>query len=194
MSKIKGNANKKDAIVEVAAKLFRQYGFKATSVRLLADELKIEAPSLYNHIGSKAELLTDICFSVAEEYTLVMEKLLQSKQTAIEKITVLINFHIEALYNNYDKVYVVDHDWKQLNKKDLERYLELRKNYENNFISIVEEGIAKKEIKKVDTTVTVFTFLSAIRSIVFLRKQKANYSLQTLQQAIVQHLLRGITN
>jgi TetR/AcrR family transcriptional regulator, cholesterol catabolism regulator len=192
MSKIKTSTNKKDAIVAAAAKLFRRNGFKATSVRALAEELQIEAPSLYNHIGSKAELLSDICFGVAAEYTAVMQRLIQSKNNSVEKITSLIYFHINALYSNYDKGYVMDHDWKQLPKKELEKFIEIRRQYEQDFISIVEEGILKKEIKKIDATVTVLTILSAVRSIVFLKRRKADIDLSSLQKAITEQLLTGI--
>jgi TetR/AcrR family transcriptional regulator, cholesterol catabolism regulator len=192
MSKIKGNSNKKQAIITTAAALFRQQGFKATSVRALADALQIEAPSLYNHIGSKAEMLNDICFSVASDYTKTINDVTKTSLSVIEKITKLIHFHIEALYSNYDKVYVADHDWKQLPKKELEAFVELRKSYEQKFIKIVEEGIQKNEIGSGDATIMVLTILSAVRSIVFLRRRNTGIALAVLQKEITQQLLNGI--
>ena len=75
MAKIKSTANgtKKDAIIKKAAALFRNKGFKATSMRELAEKIGVEAPSLYNHIGSKSELLQAICFKVAEDFTLHLQ-------------------------------------------------------------------------------------------------------------------------
>jgi TetR/AcrR family transcriptional regulator, cholesterol catabolism regulator len=195
MAKIKQqiNGTKKDIILKNAAALFRSKGFKATSVRELADTMGIEAPSLYNHIGSKGEILQDICFEVAADYTLFMDDLISTKESALTKATRLIQFHIEKLYNDFDKVYVADHEWKQLPKKQLEEFLLQRKMYETSFVGIVEEGIQKKYFKKLDAKIAVFTILSAVRGLEFLHRTKHAFSLEALQENMVQHLLNGIT-
>ena len=56
-------------IIQKAALLFKSKGYTATSMRELADTVGVEAPSLYNHIGSKSELLQAICFKVGNEFT-----------------------------------------------------------------------------------------------------------------------------
>lgn len=49
-------------IREVAARLFYERGYKATSLRDIATEMDLRAPSLYNHISSKQELLQHLMF------------------------------------------------------------------------------------------------------------------------------------
>ena len=75
MAKIKAarNGSKKDAIAQKAAALFKAKGFSAASMRELADAVGVEAPSLYNHIGSKSELLQTICFKIANEFTIHLD-------------------------------------------------------------------------------------------------------------------------
>ena len=62
MAKIKPgkNASKRDVITQKAAALFKTKGFSSASMRELAEAVGVEAPSLYNHIGSKSELLQGI--------------------------------------------------------------------------------------------------------------------------------------
>ena len=76
MAKIKSgkNASKKDIILKKAALLFKTKGFNAASMRELAEAVGVEAPSLYNHIGSKSELLQAICFKVAIEFTTQLDE------------------------------------------------------------------------------------------------------------------------
>ena len=57
------NVSRKDVIVTKAATLFREKGFKAASMRDLAESVGVEAASLYNHIKSKTELLHEICLT-----------------------------------------------------------------------------------------------------------------------------------
>jgi TetR/AcrR family transcriptional regulator, cholesterol catabolism regulator len=194
MAKIKQqiNGTKKDIILKNAALLFRTKGFKATSVRELADTMDIEAPSLYNHIGSKVEILQDICFDIAADYTFFMNTLVSTKETALSKATKIIHFHLEKLYTDFDRVYVADHEWKQLPKRQLEEFLIQRKMYENSFVSIIEEGIQKKYFKKLEAKIVVFTILSAVRGLEFLHKRKQEFTLEALQENMVEHLLNGI--
>ena len=56
---------KKQLILEAAARLFRDKGYAATSMRDLARAVDLKASSLYNHIGSKEEILqniSEICY------------------------------------------------------------------------------------------------------------------------------------
>ncbi len=192
--KIQLNETKKDSILKNAAMLFRSKGFKATSVRELADTLGIEAPSLYNHIGSKAELLQEICFDIATDYSTFMQTIISSSESADIKTKKLIEFHIQKLFVDFDKVYVADYEWKQLPKKQLEEFLIQRKIYENNFVEIIEEGIQKKLFKNLQPRITVLTILSAVRGLEFLKSKKNNFTVEVLQQNMVNHLLTGITN
>ena len=66
--KTEKNTTRKDVIVSKAAILFREKGFKAASMRDLAESVGVEAASLYNHIKSKTELLHELCFSVANRF------------------------------------------------------------------------------------------------------------------------------
>ena len=194
MAKIKtlSNGTKKEVILKNAAALFRKKGFKATSLRELAETMHIEAPSLYNHIKSKAELLQEICFGVATDFTTHMEEVLQSKETATKKIENLICFHIEKIYTNFDNVFVSNHEWKQLPKKQLGDFLKQRKVYENNFITIVEDGINQKLFKNLNSKIVVLTMLSAVRGVEFLHSHMNEFTVQSLEENMIQLLLTGI--
>ncbi|NND10648.1 MAG: helix-turn-helix transcriptional regulator, partial [Flavobacteriaceae bacterium] len=60
---------RKQEIINTSAKLFKEKGFSAVTMRDLAQAMGIKAASLYNHINSKQEILTNIIISIAEEFT-----------------------------------------------------------------------------------------------------------------------------
>src|SRR3982750_3806788 len=99
MAKIKRNRNgtRKDVIIAKAAKLFREKGFSATSMRDLAEHVGVEAASLYNHISSKAEILQEVCFKVANKFMSHIDKVDASELPAIKKIEAVLRFHIQQM-------------------------------------------------------------------------------------------------
>ena len=194
MAKIKivTNGSIKEMILINAAELFRKKGFAAASVRELAEALGIEAPSLYNHIGSKAELLQEICFEVAKDYTAHMEEVLVSKKNAAQKTADIIRFHVRKLSTDFDKVFVSEHEWKRLPQKNLEEFLAQRKLYEKNMIDIIKDGIEKKLFKNILPSIVVLAILSAVRGLELRQRHKNEFTIEELEETMVEHLLHGI--
>ena len=194
MAKIKAYANgtKQDAITNKAAALFRKKGFKATSMRELAENIGVEAPSLYNHIGSKSELLQNICFKIANDFTAQLQLVEGSKQKTIQKIEDLIRFHIHMMVDSFDEVFVANHEWKHLEEPYLSNFLNQRKLYESRMVQLVKDGIKKKELKNIHPHVAVLTILSAVRGLEFWQRHKKELAAGELENNIVNHLLNGL--
>jgi TetR/AcrR family transcriptional regulator, cholesterol catabolism regulator len=189
---VQKDGSKKEIILTHAAELFRKKGFSAASVRELAESMGIEAPSLYNHIGSKAELLQEICFEVATDYTTHMTGVLNSTLSPSEKIANIIRFHVRKLSTDFDKVFVSEHEWKRLPQNYLEQFLAQRKAYEKNMIGIIEEGIEQKLFKKLFPSIVVLAILSAVRGLELRQRHKSEFTIEQLEDNMVQHLLHGI--
>ena len=194
MAKIQSgnNASKKEAIIEKAAFLFKTKSYTAASMRELAIALGVEAPSLYNYIGSKSELLQTICFKIATKFTIHLEEVENAEQNSISKLESILRFHIQIMINNFDEVYVANHEWKHLKEPFLSNFLNQRRNYEKRLMLLVETGVKNNELKNINPYVTVLTILSAVRGLEFWQGHKKNVSQQVLENDMVNHLLNGI--
>lgn len=138
------NTSKKEVIIQKAASLFKSKSYSASSMRELADMVGVELPSLYNHIGSKSELLQAICFKVGNEFILQTNNIKNGPGNVASKIRAIIRFHIEMMLENFDEVYVSNHEWKHLEEPYLGDFLAIRRNYEKSLVSLIEAGIEKK--------------------------------------------------
>jgi len=194
MAKILASKNntKRDVIIKKAALLFRKKGFAAASMRELAETIGVEASSLYNHIGSKSDLLQSICFKVANDFTAQLIDIEKSEQTVVAKLDNIIRFHINMMLHHYDEVFVANHEWKQLEEPFLSNFLNQRKSYETRLIDLVNTGIKKRELKKIHPHVAVLTILSAVRGLEFWHRHKKNVNTKELETNILQHLLTGL--
>ena len=194
MAKIKPgkNATKRDVITQKASALFKIKGYSSTSMRELAEAVGVEAPSLYNHIGSKSELLQAICSKVANYFTTHLDMTEDTPVSTATKIENIIRFHIQMMLNNFDEVFVANHEWKHLRDPYLSNFLNQRRNYEKKLVALIEAGIKTKEFKPNNPYVSVLTILSAVRGLEFWQRHKQNVSTRVLEDDMVNHLLSGL--
>lgn len=190
--KTSDNASRKDVIVQKAAILFKEKGFKAASMRELAEVVGVEAASLYNHIKSKNELLHEICFSVANRYNQKLEELEVSEIGSLQKVETLLRFHINGMVDHFEEVFVSDREWKYLSEPYLSNFQNQRRTYRKRFAAIIEDGIRKKEIKKIDATTAVLIMLHAISGIESWHRSKQKISGEELEENMIAILVGGL--
>ncbi|MEN9336202.1 MAG: HTH-type transcriptional repressor KstR2 [Bacteroidota bacterium] len=186
--------DRKTEIINVAARLFKEKGYSAVTVRDIAQALNIKAASLYNHITSKQEILVLIVITIAEEFTEVMEAVRQSETTAIAKIDRIIQLHIDITLRNPDALACLNNDWMHLEKEDdLKYFLKMRTDYEENFRQIVKEGIQNSEIQTHNPEVIIFSILSTLRTLYIWYNKTKSLSETSLRNDMRTVLLNGIT-
>ena len=195
MAKIKRNRNgtRKDVIIAKAAKLFREKGFSATSMRDLAEHVGVEAASLYNHIASKAEILQEICFKTANNFTQHIEEVDTAPgKNAIEKLQAILRFHIRQMVDNYEEVYVTDREWKHLTDPYLSNMQNQRRAYRQRIASIIEDGIRQGDIKDIDAPTAVLIMLHAVSGIESWHRSKQKIAAEKLEDNMVMILVDGL--
>lgn len=185
-------ASRKTFILQKAAAMFREKGFSATSMRDLAESVGIEAASLYNHIKSKNEILEAICFEVANRFNTNMDAIEASNQKSINKVETLLRFHIQQMVENYEEVYVSDREWKHLSDPYLSNFHNQRRTYRKRFASIIEDGIKKNEIKKIDAPTAVMIVLHAVSGIESWHRSKTKMNAQELEDNMITIFIDGL--
>jgi AcrR family transcriptional regulator len=188
------NDSKKDVIIQKASSLFREKGFPATSMRDIAEAIGIEAPSLYNHIESKSGILKDVCFKIARQFTNHLKEVELSQQSDLKKIENITRFHISMIMEEYESVYIAEHEWRHLPEPFLTNFKNQRKIYRSRLAAIIQEGIDKKEITNVNPNVAVFTILSAISGIESWQKSGKKIDAKLIEENMITILIEGLKN
>jgi AcrR family transcriptional regulator len=194
MSKIKSNKNgtRKDVIISKAARLFREKGYSASSMRDLAEEVGVEAASLYNHINSKSEILQEICFKVANKFMSHIEAIDNSPIDSIAKIEAVLRFHVQQMIHHYEEVYVSDREWKHLVDPYMSNYQNQRRTYRQRMAQMIENGIQKGEIKSIDAPTAVLIMLHAVSGIESWHRSKKKISGELLEENMLMILIDGL--
>ncbi|MDQ6761895.1 MAG: TetR/AcrR family transcriptional regulator [Bacteroidota bacterium] len=188
------NGSKRDVIIKAAASLFKEKGYVATSMRDIAVAIGVEAPSLYNHIDSKKEILKDICFKIGRSFTVHLKEVELSNENILFKMDSIIRFHIDMMMDEYENVYISDHEWRHLHEPFLTEFKNQRRNYRARLATLLQKGIDKKEISLVNANVAVLTILSAIGGIESWHRSGRKVDAKTLEENMVKILIGGLKN
>jgi TetR/AcrR family transcriptional regulator, cholesterol catabolism regulator len=186
------NGTKKDVITKKALTLFRKKGFPATSMRDIAEAIGVEAPSLYNHIESKSEILEYVCFRIGRLFINHLKEVEFNKQNNLSKIESILRFHISMMIEEYESVYIAEHEWRHLPEPFLNDFKNQRRNYRSRLGAILQKGINAKEICAVNPYVAVLTILSAISGIEGWQKSGKKIDAQLLEENMIKILIGGL--
>ena len=182
---------RREEIIQTAAQLFKEKGFSAVTMRDLATTMGMKAASLYNHISSKQEILKEIIISLAEDFINGMEQIKNSNQSSIQKLNAIIALHINITSKNTYGMASLNNDWMHL-EGQLQYYLELRTNYENDFRNILIDGVEKNEIIDSDIETMLFSLLSTLRSLYLWIPKKEDLNFEELSKNLSTILISGI--
>lgn len=154
--------SRKEQIVLASAKLFREKGFEAASMRDIAKMLGIEAASLYSHIKSKDELLEIICFQMADRLLKAIDEVNDIYFNAEEKLRMAISNHVKIVTDDLDASSVFLREWRHLKPGKLKEFIPLRNRYEDGFTQILVNGENENVFEASDKKFAVLTILSAV--------------------------------
>ncbi len=183
---------RKKEIITTASLLFKEKGYSAVTMRDIAKEMNIKAASLYNHISSKQEVLSHIIISLAEAFTTGMEEVQDTGLGSVQKLKKLVALHVSISSTNTNGMASLNNDWMHL-EAQLDYYLQLRQNYEQNLREIIIDGIQKNEIINVNPEVVLFSMLSTLRSLYIWIPKKEDIDITQFTQDLSRVLLEGIT-
>ncbi|MCK0177707.1 TetR/AcrR family transcriptional regulator [Flavobacteriaceae bacterium S0862] len=182
---------RKDEIIQTSAILFQKKGYSAVTMRDIAKAMGIKAASLYNHIKSKQEILSEIIISLAEQFTEQMKIIKNSNDSSIDKLRQIVDLHVNITTNNQFGMASLNNDWMHL-ENELEYYLNLRTNYENDFRGIIEEGIQGNELINGNPEVMLFSILSTLRSLYIWLPKKEDLDIEKFINELSLVLINGI--
>ncbi len=129
------------AIREAAVKAIAKHGFEAASLREIAKEVGIRAPSLYNYISSKEqllyELLKDPLTSMLAEYWALVKDIDDPVGKLRIFVQVYVNFHLHSTL----EVFIGNMELRSLSASHYRTINNLRGEFARVLQSIIEEGV-----------------------------------------------------
>jgi TetR/AcrR family transcriptional regulator, cholesterol catabolism regulator len=130
----------RERILNVAAALFRQRGYKGTTVRDIAAEVGILSGSLFHHFQSKEEILLEIMRDAAFTICVRAEKTLEDVPAPLAQLRELVRLELDAIVGGARKDYhaVLFFEWRDLPEAAKPELTRMQKRYNRSWRQAAE--------------------------------------------------------
>lgn len=156
-------SKKKERFLAVVLKLIHKKGFKATTMRDIAQELNFEVANVYNYIDSKQSLLEGYIFETQDEFHTAINPILDSTYSPKEKLRLMVSSYIRITTKRPYEQAILVNEWRNLKEPRLQEFITRRKDYENKLMAIIKEGVKQGQFRKLDIEMTAQTILASLR-------------------------------
>lgn len=131
----------RDRILRVAAHLFAEHGYHATSMANLCDGVGLQRGALYYYIGSKEQLLYEISSRHVSNMVDYGERLLKEDVSSLQKFLWLSTRLLNVIHDTQDEVTVFFQEIGALTGERRRRVFQLRDQFEDVWARILDQGV-----------------------------------------------------
>jgi len=141
--------NRRQDILDAAAKHFKEKGYAATSMRDIAENASVKTASLYYHFPSKAELLLAVYDESAVQLSGSVQHTIQGVDDPWERLRIACVTHLRNVLHGSDYVQVVMADIPVGVEPDLRARLAMQRDvYEGVFREIIAQLPIRSDVSR----------------------------------------------
>ena len=153
------------AIRRAAVQVIARHGFEAASLRLIANEVGIQAPSLYNYIKSKEHLLFDLLREPLTTMIAEFQETAKDRPDPCERLLIFIGVHLNFHLDYTTEVFIGNMELRHLTKPHYKIVTGLRDQYSKMLTKIVEDGAKADRFKVEDARVMTFALIAMLSGV-----------------------------
>ncbi|GAA4365217.1 TetR/AcrR family transcriptional regulator [Nocardioides caricicola] len=143
------SATRRDELLEIAAELFAEKGFKNTTVRDIADAAGILSGSLYHHFDSKESMVDEILQTFQTELFAAYDEVIASDADARTKIERAVRLSFEAIDQHRYEVAIFQNEADFLGGFERFGYLAERNAQSREvWMTLLNEGVKTGALRK----------------------------------------------
>ena len=182
---------KRDAVLHVAAQMFNERGFHATSLDDIAARLNVTKPTLYYYVKNKEEILI-ACMETA--LALMLEKMEESKRSGhgtLKQLRDCMHLYGQMATQPFGAclIRVGDEVLPPDSRKELRR---MKSAINLQFRHLVQVGVEEGVLAPCDPTVTAFVIQGALSWLARWYQPTGAYSADQIIEQCMQLLEQGV--
>ena len=179
-------------IEAAAAKVFRREGYRAATMRQIADEVGLHKTSLYHHIQTKQELLVSITHHVLLGPIRNLEAIAQDKtKDPRTRLYEAVFFYMGCVFDRTDAIAVFDLYVSDIEDDELRaNVMKMKRRYIRIFVDLVTECLGDDTSERAD--LVAFAILGACSYVVTWYQPNYKVPQKELAHAFARNAMRAI--
>jgi TetR/AcrR family transcriptional regulator, cholesterol catabolism regulator len=153
-------SQRREALVQIAAELFAEQGYRATTVRHIGDAAGVLSGSLYHHFDSKETILDELLSSYLEDLLDTYRTVVKSDATPAQALRELVRVSFRSMSEHRAAITVLQNERNHL--RDLPRFdylTEVEAEVRRIWIGVLRDGVAAGEFRADLDPLVTYRFL-----------------------------------
>lgn len=182
----------KDRIVEKASELFSKSGYYGVTLSDIADSLRVSKSTIYRYFGEKEEILFEIHLRTHESMLEDLQKIAENGDSCENRLRQAIANHVRVASRVRSPTTGAILQEYALKNRHLRVLIRLRDRYDKMLRDIIEEGIEKGVLVKVDPKIMSFIMIGAANYTQHWYSSKGSLSNEEVVEIITDSLMRAV--
>jgi AcrR family transcriptional regulator len=153
------------AIREAAVRVIAKHGFQAASLREIAKEVGIRAPSLYNYIKSKEKLLYGLLKEPLQAMIAEYRALTEGVTDPATRLQIFTQVHLNFHLHSRLEVFIGNMELRSLSGPHFRTITALREEYARLLQEIIQDGVKQGVFTAPDPRVVSLVMLGMLSGV-----------------------------
>lgn len=144
---------------EAGLTLFAERGYHGTTMKDIAGHLQLRAPSLYNHVSSKQEILREIMLSTGRQLLAEFRDATRGEDDEVEALRRAIAVFVAHHAHHRREALIGNREVASLDEPARSELLALRREHEHSIRALIEKARAHRRFVVEHAHLTSFAML-----------------------------------
>jgi AcrR family transcriptional regulator len=159
--KMRDRAEKRDAVLRAAVRMFNARGYHATSLDDVAASLGISKPTIYHYLGNKEQELTECVSRGLEPLRLAAEAAKSEPGSGLERLRRFLLHYARTNMDDFGRCMVRTGD-ELLSPEGAAQIRARKRDIDDALRTLIADGAADGSIAPVDVKMTAFALAGAL--------------------------------
>ena len=190
----KETGSRYEEIIRNSARLFREKGFPATSIRDIGDSMAITSAALYYHFKNKDEVLLGIMQQGLVLVNKAVVRATQSEQDTLSQLKAAVRAHLQVSLENQDFAAVLLQDVRHLRPDSRKLVVQQRDAYEKVWADLLERAAPEGVLRAgLDLHLLRLMILGTLNLVVGWYRPEWEYNAVHIADTYFDYIFNGIT-
>jgi AcrR family transcriptional regulator len=143
-----------------AAELFFAKGYEATTIREIAQALRMKSASIYYHYDSKEQILFELIRSTMEQLAAGVRRVLDGETSPDRQLAGLVVHHVVMHALRPKETTLGETELRSLTGERRERVLRMRDEYEGLVVRVLDEGARAGLFRLLDVKLSAYAVIA----------------------------------